>query len=73
MDNLLPMQNYPGGYVSPVVLHWVEALEDRALLRHLVNGYRYIGYRVPFGASISYLVYNSDKQTYFDYKTDGNR
>ena len=66
------MQNYPCGYVSPVVLHWVEELEDR-VLRHLVNEYLYIGYRVMFGASVSYLVYNSNKQPYFDYITDGNR
>ena len=55
------MQNYPCGYGYPVELYWVEELDDRVLLlRHLVNGYHYIGYRVMFGASVSYLVNNSN-------------
>jgi len=47
---------------SPVVLHQVEAPGDRVLWRQLVYGYHHLGYRVPFGASVSYLIYYSDKR-----------
>jgi hypothetical protein len=47
---------------SPMVLHRVEAPGDKVLWRQLVNGYHYLGYRDPFGASVSYLIYNSDKR-----------
>ena len=40
----------------------LEAPRDRILCRQLVNGYHYLGYRVQFGASVSYLIYNFDKR-----------
>jgi hypothetical protein len=43
----------------PVVLHRVESRDDRVLWRQLVKGYHYLGYRVAFGASVSYLIYLS--------------
>jgi len=43
----------------PVVFYRVESGEQRVLWRQLVKGYHYLGYKVPFGASVSYLIYLS--------------
>ncbi len=40
----------------------LEAPRDNILCRQLVNGYHYLGYRVQFVASVSYLNYNFDKR-----------
>ena len=40
----------------------LETPRDRILCRQLVNGYHYLGYRVQFGASVSYLNHNFDKR-----------
>ena len=40
----------------------LEAPRNRILCRQLVNWYHYLGYRVLFGASVFYLIYEFDKR-----------
>ena len=42
--------------VEPIVLRLVQSAEDRQLWRELVERYHPQGHRVPFGASLRYLV-----------------
>lgn len=42
---------------SPVTLKQVNEEKERSLFRELIGRYHYLGYRVPFGAHLSYLVY----------------
>jgi len=42
--------------VEPIVLRLVQSTEDRQLWRELVERYHPQGHRVPFGASLRYLV-----------------
>lgn len=41
---------------APVVLERVQRLEQRQLFRELISRYHYLGYAVPFGAHIQYLI-----------------
>lgn len=41
---------------APVVLQMVQRPEERLLFRELVGRHHYLGYAVPFGAHIQYLV-----------------
>ena len=41
---------------APVKLQRVQHAEERRLFRELVGRYHYLGYRVPFGAQLQYLV-----------------
>jgi hypothetical protein len=41
---------------APVVLERVQCLEQRRLFRELVSRYHYLGYAVPFGAHLQYLI-----------------
>jgi hypothetical protein len=41
---------------APVRVQRVACTEDRRLFRELVGRYHYLGYRVPFGAHLQYLV-----------------
>lgn len=41
---------------APVVLHMVQRSDERLLFRELVGRHHYLGYAVPFGAHIQYLV-----------------
>jgi hypothetical protein len=47
------------GDVSPIVLERVNTQEQRLLFRELVGRHHYLGYAVPFGAHLRYLVYGS--------------
>ena len=49
----------------------LEAPRDKILCLQPVNGYHYLGYRVPFGASAPYLIDNFDKRIFII--IDGNR
>lgn len=42
--------------VKPVLLERVENKEQRALWKELVDRYHYLGWRVPFGANVRYLI-----------------
>jgi hypothetical protein len=44
------------GEVSPVVLRQVVTEEERRWWRELVGRYHYLGYKVPFGAQLRYLI-----------------
>jgi hypothetical protein len=44
------------GDVSPVVLRQVVTEEERRWWRELVGRYHYLGYKVPFGAQLRYLI-----------------
>jgi hypothetical protein len=44
------------GEVSPVVLRRVVTEEERRWWRELVGRYHYLGYKVPFGAQLRYLI-----------------
>jgi len=41
---------------APVVLQRVQRPDERRLFRELVSRYHYLGYKVPFGAHLQYLV-----------------
>lgn len=41
---------------APVVLQMVQRPDERRLFRELVGRYHYLGYAVPFGAHIQYLI-----------------
>jgi hypothetical protein len=41
---------------APVVLERVRRLEQRRLFRELIDRYHYLGYAVPFGAHLQYLI-----------------
>jgi hypothetical protein len=41
---------------APVQLQRVQDAADRQLFRELIGRYHYVGYRVPFGAHVEYLV-----------------
>jgi hypothetical protein len=45
--------------VAPVVLEVVEEPSEQALFRELVGRYHYLGYRLPYGAQVRYLVSTS--------------
>jgi hypothetical protein len=40
----------------PLHLYLVESAEDRRLFQQYIQGYHYLGYRVPYGAQLRYLV-----------------
>jgi hypothetical protein len=42
---------------SPICLKRVEGEKERLYWRQLIGRYHYLGYRVPFGASLRYLIY----------------
>jgi hypothetical protein len=42
--------------VKPVELVLVESVEDRELWKELVDRYHYLGFKVPFGACLRYLI-----------------
>lgn len=44
------------GQCGPIDLKRVEEERERILFRELIGRYHYLGYRVPFGAHLSYLV-----------------
>jgi len=44
---------------TPLVLERVESREDRLLFRELVGRHHYLGYAVPYGARLQYLVWVS--------------
>lgn len=41
----------------PITLTWVKSADDRALWKELIERYHYLGYRMPFGAHLSYLIH----------------
>lgn len=41
---------------APVMLDRVQRLEQRQLFRELIGRYHYLGYAVPFGAHLQYLI-----------------
>lgn len=45
--------------VAPVVLEAVDKPVEQALFRELVGRYHYLGYRLPYGAQLRYLVFAS--------------
>ena len=47
------------GEFEPIEVEAVETLEQRLLFRELVGRHHYLGYAVPFGAQLRYLVYAS--------------
>ncbi len=47
------------GEFGPVVLEPVREAEGQGLFRELIGRYHYLGYRVPFGAHLRYLVFAS--------------
>lgn len=47
---------------APVVLEAVEKPAEQALFRELVGRYHYLGYRLPYGAQLRYLVLVSQPQ-----------
>lgn len=54
-----PYSNLTGSVESftPLVVQRVQSREQRDLFRDLVSRYHYLGYAMPFGARIQYLVY----------------
>ena len=47
------------GDLDPIVVERVDGPAAQRLFRELVGRYHYLGYRVPFGAQLRYLVYAS--------------
>jgi Domain of unknown function (DUF4338) len=45
------------GDLGPIVIERVDGPDAQRLFRELVGRYHYLGYRVPFGAQLRYLVY----------------
>ena len=45
--------------VGPILVERVKDAVGRALLRELIGHYHYLGYRVPYGAQLRYLVHGS--------------
>jgi len=43
--------------LSPISLKQVEREDERLFWRQLIGRYHYLGYKVPFGASVRYLIY----------------
>jgi uncharacterized protein DUF4338 len=54
-----PAVNGMVGDLGPIIIERVECLAGRRLFRELMGRYHYLGYRVPFGAQLRYLVYAS--------------
>jgi hypothetical protein len=50
------------GEISPISLERVREERDRLLFRELIGRHHYLGYAVPFGARLQYLVYASRPQ-----------
>jgi len=48
--------------LSPVSLVRVETTRQRDLWNELIDRYHYLGYRVPFGASLRYLVESAESE-----------
>lgn len=46
------------GDFEPIVLNLVQHEQQRLLFRELVGRYHYLGYAVPFGAHLRYLIYS---------------
>lgn len=44
------------GHFVPLMLRQVETEEQRSIWNQLIDRYHYLGYRVPFGANLRYLV-----------------
>lgn len=42
--------------LSPIMISLVETQTERDLLKEFIDRYHYLGYRVPFGASLRYLI-----------------
>lgn len=47
---------------SPICLKRVEGEKERLYWRQLMDRYHYLGYRVPFGASLRYLIYAREEE-----------
>jgi hypothetical protein len=47
------------GDLGPILVERVDGPDAQRLFRELVGRYHYLGYRVPFGAQLRYLVYAS--------------
>lgn len=47
------------GALGPIELQLVRVEEDQRLFRELVGRYHYLGYAVPFGAHLKYLIYGA--------------
>lgn len=47
------------GEIAPIVLERVETEKDRRLFRELIGRHHYLGYAMPFGARLQYLVHGS--------------
>ena len=45
--------------IAPIVLERATTEQDRLLFRELIGRHHYLGYAVPFGARLQYLVYGS--------------
>lgn len=41
---------------QPIILRAAMRAEDKKLCRELIENYHYLGYRIPFGAHLSYLI-----------------
>lgn len=54
-DPLAPLTGSVGEYL-PLVLRQVEGKESRALWNQFIDRYHYLGFRVPFGANLRYLI-----------------
>jgi len=48
--------------IAPILLERVTTADDRRLFRELVGRYHYLGYAVPYGAHLRYLIYASHPQ-----------
>jgi hypothetical protein len=48
--------------IAPILLERVTTADDRRLFRELVGRHHYLGYAVPYGAHLHYLIYASHPQ-----------
>jgi hypothetical protein len=56
LGNVQPAVTGLVGDLGPIVVERVDGPDAQRLFRELVGRYHYLGYRVPFGAQIRYLV-----------------
>jgi len=59
LGNAQPAITCMVGDLGPIVVERVDGPDAQRLFRELVGRYHYLGYRVPFGAQLRYLVYAS--------------
>jgi hypothetical protein len=59
LGNAQPAVTGMVGDLGPIVVERVDGPDAQRLFRELVGRYHYLGYRVPFGAQLRYLVYAS--------------